>query len=106
MPDAPAPVAAIQEVPPSYRLPAEDLMARARASLADEPRCDPSTADAIVVCARVEDEERLRLLTPAVPPVPATQRIGEALNFKIGPVEVGSIDAGDGTRAVGVRIKF
>ncbi len=41
--------------------------------LADEPRCAPSTSDEIVVCARVEDEARLRLLTPAVPPTPAMQ---------------------------------
>jgi len=66
--------------------------------------CPQPTADEIVVCAEVDnDQYRLGRIEP-----PATARNGlnEALNFRIGNLELGSIDKGDGTRVFGLRLKF
>jgi hypothetical protein len=34
------------------------------------------------------------------------EEIGQALHVKLGPAEFGSIDRGDGTRALGARTRF
>ena len=64
---------------------------------------EPSTDDEIVVCAAGPAAEQ----ASAPPSVPSPmEQLGAALNAKIGPVELGSIDRGDGTRAFGLRIRF
>lgn len=60
---------------------------------------EPSTEPEIVVCAVAPDGD------PPLAPNPP-QTIGEALNVKAGPLELGSIDRGDGTRAFGARVRF
>jgi hypothetical protein len=71
------------------------------------PVCEaePSTEPQIVVCAQTEGQ----LPSHRVPPPPrvsVTERISSALRTRIGPVEVGSIPQGDGTYALGLRIRF
>ncbi len=66
--------------------------------------CPQPTADEIVVCAEV-DNDQYRLVH-VQPPESAPDGLGEALNFKIGNLEVGSIDRGDGVRVFGLRLKF
>lgn len=66
---------------------------------------EPSTGQEIVVCAAAPGSGQLQPLPP--PPNPnAMEILAEALSAKVGPVEVGSIDRGDGTRAFGARIRF
>ncbi|HWK42176.1 MAG TPA: hypothetical protein VNR60_09610 [Croceibacterium sp.] len=67
--------------------------------------CPEAKPDEIVVCTAV-DNEKYRVRQTAPPQKTASQEIGEALNMKIGNLEVGSIDKGDGTRFLGLRIKF
>lgn len=68
-----------------------------------EPK--PSTEGEIVVCAAALESGQLRPLPP--PPAPnAMEILAEALSAKVGPVEIGSIDRGDGTRALGLRVRF
>ena len=64
---------------------------------------EPSTEDAIVVCGVIPADRRLPP-PPAAPDMP--QRLGEALNTRIGPVELGSIANRDGTRFWGLRLRF
>ena len=69
-------------------------------------RCEPepSTGEQIVVCATSSESGQLQ---PLQPPTPNRMEVlAEALSAKIGPVEVGSIDRGDGTRAFGLRVRF
>lgn len=64
---------------------------------------EPSTEPEIVVCAAAPDSQQ----QAAPPPAPSlTQTIGEALHLRVGPLELGSIDRGDGTRAFGARVRF
>ena len=74
--------------------------------LAPQPcQPEPSTGDEIVVCAATPGERA----TPVAPPPPsptAMETLQEALNVKVGPVEIGSIAKGDGTRIFGARIRF
>jgi hypothetical protein len=66
---------------------------------------DPSTGDDIVVCAQAPGDGQPQAKAP--PPSPSlNQKIGEALNVKLGPLELGSIDRGDGTYAFGLRMRF
>lgn len=69
--------------------------------------CDParSTETEIVVCAASPEEGQLEPLPPPRSQT-ATEKLGEALNVKVGPLELGSIATGDGTRALGARIRF
>jgi len=59
---------------------------------------EPSAGEEIVVCAEA----------PVAPPAPDNpmQTIGEALHARIGPLELGSIDRGDGTRYFGLLLRF
>jgi len=71
------------------------------------PVCEtePSTEPEIVVCAQTANP----LPSHAVPPPPSksvTEKLSSALRAKIGPVELGSIPQGDGTYALGLRIRF
>ena len=64
-----------------------------------------SNGDEIVVCAVGGAEAHM--LGEAVPDQPtAMQRLGEALHTQIGPLEIGSIDIGDGARTLGLRTRF
>jgi hypothetical protein len=63
----------------------------------------PSTDEEIVVCAEAPADGQPLAPSPARSPM---EQLGEALDAKIGPVELGSIDRGDGTRAFGLRIRF
>jgi hypothetical protein len=66
---------------------------------------EPSTGQEIVVCAAAPGSGQLQPLPP--PPDPnAMEVLAEALSAKVGPVEIGSIDRGDGTRAFGLRVRF
>ena len=69
--------------------------------------CGTATNAEIIVCAVAEDGAGY---LPGTPPVPvsstATDRIGDAMNIKLGPVELGSIKKGDGSRALGARVRF
>jgi len=66
---------------------------------------EPSTGEEIVVCATAPGSGQLQPLpSPATPN--ARDVLAEALSAKIGPVEIGSIDRGDGTRAIGLRVRF
>ena len=64
----------------------------------------PSTEQEIVVCAAAPNDEQSQAAPP--PSSNLMEQIGEALNVKIGPLELGSIDRGDGTRAFGALVRF
>lgn len=66
--------------------------------------CAPATDGEIVVCAPAEGMPS----TPVPPPLEPTlmERVSEALHLKIGPVELGSVPTGNGTRALGARVRF
>jgi len=66
--------------------------------------CAPASNEEIVVCAPAEGMS----VTPVPPPSEPTlmERVGEALHFKIGPVELGSIPTSEGARAIGARVRF
>ena len=66
---------------------------------------EPSAGEEIVVCATSPGSGQLQPLPPPATPNPM-EVLAEALNAKIGPVEIGSIDRGDGTRAFGLRVRF
>lgn len=74
--------------------------------LASQP-CEPqpSTGGEIVVCAQTPAEGEARAGTPP-PSASATEKIGEALKIKVGPIELGSIEQGAGTRAFGAWVRF
>lgn len=57
-----------------------------------------------MVCGQAAEGGQL----PRAALIPATlrERLGEALHARIGPLEFGSIDTGDGTRAFGARVRF
>jgi hypothetical protein len=75
-------------------------------SLVPQP-CAPSADEEIVVCGPAEIEEQQRLAdTPAPPQKNLSDKIGEALHAKIGPLELGSIANPDGTRSFGARVRF
>ena len=65
-------------------------------ALAHEAEADAAEGggDTIVVCA------------PPQPDDTFMNEIGRRLNTSIGGVEIGSIDNGDGTRRLGLRIRF
>ena len=66
---------------------------------------EPSTEEEIVVCAALEEP----VLGHAAPPPPQPtlmDKLSAALRTRIGPVELGSIPQGDGTYALGLRIRF
>ena len=66
---------------------------------------EPSTGDEIVVCAAAESMAAPPVAAP--PPSPtAMEKVGNALNVTVGPVELGSIPNRDGTRTFGARIRF
>jgi hypothetical protein len=64
---------------------------------------EPSTESEIVVCA--ESPEGGPNATPPQIMSPMDM-LGEALSAKVGPLELGSIDRGDGSRVFGARIRF
>jgi hypothetical protein len=66
---------------------------------------EPSTDEEIVVCAASPGSGQLQPLSPPATPNPV-EVLAEALSAKIGPVEVGSIDQGDGSRTLGLRVRF
>jgi hypothetical protein len=69
--------------------------------------CAPSADEEIVVCGPSEIDEQQRLAdTPAPPQKNLTDKIGEALHAKIGPLELGSMANPDGTRSFGARVRF
>jgi len=72
--------------------------------LSTEP-CEPapSTGSEIIVCARSPNQESSEISLPNVTPL---ETLGEALGTKIGPLELGSYERGDGTRSFGARIRF
>jgi|GEM_PF-7116438 len=63
----------------------------------------PSTGSEIIVCARAPNQESSEIPLPNVTPL---ETLGEALGTKLGPLELGSYERGDGTRAFGARIRF
>ena len=63
----------------------------------------PSTGSQIIVCGRAPNRDSREIMLPNVTP---TEALGDALSTKIGPLELGSIDRGDGTRVFGARIRF
>ena len=67
--------------------------------------CPQPSGNEIVVCANV-DSNTYRIGVTTAPPKTAIQEVGEALNVRIGDLEIGSIDRGDGTRGWGLRIRF
>jgi len=96
VPSVPAPVAG-----PVYG--PVDIEAHPEAGHAGDD-CPQPTVNEIVVCAEV-DNDQYRLVH-VQPPESAPDGLGEALNLKIGNLEVGSIDRGDGVRVFGLRLKF
>ena len=73
--------------------------------LVEQP-CTPATEGEIVVCAPAGDGSPY-LPPPPPPPEPSVmEKVGEALHAKLGPIEVGSIPKGDGTRVFGARMRF
>lgn len=64
---------------------------------------EPTTEHEIVVCAQLIGDAAT---DPPEDAVSAQQQLGEALNAKVGPLELGSIPRGDGTRAFGLRVRF
>jgi hypothetical protein len=69
--------------------------------------CAPSDDGEIVVCGPAEIDEQQRLGdTPAPTEKSLSDKIGEALHAKIGPLELGSIANPDGTRSFGARVRF
>lgn len=74
--------------------------------LAPQPcAAQPTTEPEIVVCGVAPGNQASEDKAPP-PPTSAIERLGEALHVKIGPVELGSIPKGDGTRAFGARVRF
>ncbi len=74
--------------------------------LAPQPcAAQPTTEPEIVVCAVAPDNQASEAKAPP-PPKSAIEKLGEALHVRIGPVELGSIPKGDGTRAFGARVRF
>jgi len=65
----------------------------------------PTTEPEIVVCAVAPDNQASDAKAPP-PSTSAIEKLGEALHVKLGPVELGSIPKGDGTRAFGARVRF
>ena len=65
---------------------------------------DPTTDDEIVVCATAPEQAR------ELPPPPAgkspVDAFSDALSFNIGGLELGLVKKSDGTRALGLRLKF
>lgn len=66
---------------------------------------EPSTGEEILVCAAAPGSGQPQPLSPPVTPN-AMDVLAETLSAIAGPVEVGSIDRGDGTRALGLRVRF
>ncbi len=65
---------------------------------------EPSTGGDIVVCAEVPKGQSQPL--PPPPSASLNEKTGRALHAQIGPLELGSIDRGDSTRAFGLRVRF
>jgi hypothetical protein len=69
--------------------------------------CPPGDDGEIVVCGPAEIAEQQRLGDKAAPPEKSlSDKIGEALHAKVGPVELGSMANPDGTRSFGARVRF
>ena len=69
-----------------------------------ESAAEPSTEEEIVVCADAPEGQQVPLARPHTPKL--NEKVGEALNAKIGPVELGSIRNSDGTYSFGARVRF
>lgn len=114
MPDATPPAAVAQQLPADRDLAGEMLetsrkfwLVPAKAKPQVAPDCPEAQAQEIVVCAPVKEDGAKYLPGPPLPDSPTTmEEIGQALHVKLGPAEFGSIDRGDGTRALGARIRF
>ena len=103
--DAPPPVVITASAEPSVSPQVEEVYGPIDTESPTEDECGQPASDEIVVCATVEDEEAPVDAAPP-PPKTAMEQLGDALNVKIGDVEIGSIDNGDGTRSFGLRLKF
>ena len=62
---------------------------------------DPAADEEIVVCAPAAEGGQ-----PAEAASDNHERLSDGLSFRLGPVELGSINRGDGTMALGMRMKF
>ena len=106
MPTAlPADVATL-DPPAAHAGRAEEMIAREERwlGLRKPIVCIPAVGNTIVVCAPREPPP---YTGPAfAPDAPLPDRVGEKMHAKIGALEVGSIDRGDGTRVLGARIRF
>ena len=107
MPDALPIIDPSQELASAYVLPAEDIVEQARnfRVLLPQSECQQDNPEEIVVCAPTSTRDQ-RLVYSGPPPRPMMDELGEALYFKIGPVELGSIPTEGGARGLGMRIKF
>ena len=107
MPDALPIIDPSQELASAYVLPAEDIVEKARSFrvLLHRSECQQDNPQEIVVCAPTSTRDQ-RLVYSGPPPKPMMDELGEALYFKIGPVELGSVPTQDGARALGMRVKF
>ena len=107
MPDAPPILDPAQVTPSAYVMPAEDIVEKARSFRVLLPRseCQQDDPAEIVVCAPTSTRDQ-RLVYSGPPPKPMMDELGEALYFRIGPIELGSVPTQDGARALGMRVKF
>ena len=70
------------------------------------PRCRTTDSEAIVVCGRRNQDSRFRLPPASSANPPLIEDASDALSGKIGPFEVGSLRQEDGTRRLGIRMRF